>query len=640
MDNDTVTEALIQSVCARLAGNKRVRRQLPARGRIHIDRQLPFLCLYRRPKAREDAGTERLVTGQASYVTASGKTKYRKGLSLLLESVIRTLSPEFGGFLLVELWTPSAGGSGVRTDGRPDTPAFRILVDPRESQRLADTVDTLKKALTRVKVSARTKVTSRVEVRCETRISPPDLTPLFPFSLARAQQCSVIGIEIDPVFRDPETESPFPLILQAMRSSMTRALQRTFFEFARSSTTHRPRHYQALGRRAVVKAVFEVDWKLAEVANTFDFLLQVTPVNFKSAWSEFNRRNFERVPMFYYRPLPVDPDLMKRKLYNTPIERVEDPTLASLFQGKRRELDRQLTMLTERNTRQFFHGSMQLFGTIDDGLLRLAKEILDRYPPRTREPGENGYLTAESIAHHARVEIECYRKAYADFSAKVEVRDDILSGLMVSFDTLLIGQGTRLPTFRREAMLHHEIGTHLLTYFNGRAQPFRLLCLGLADYQELQEGLAVLSEYLGGVLSAARLRVLAARVIAVESLIQGASFVETFRVLNRTYGFERSAAFGITMRIYRGGGLTKDGVYLRGLVRLLDYLKEGGELEPLLIGKMSGDHIPVMQELQLRRVLSPAPVVPRYMQTARGKERLARVRANANVFELVEGRNT
>jgi hypothetical protein len=134
------------------------------------------------------------------------------------------------------------------------------------------------------------------------------------------------------------------------------------------------------------------------------------------------------------------------------------------------------------------------------------------------------------------------------------------------------------------------------------------------------------------------LRVLAARVIAAESLVQGASFVETFRTLNRTYGFERSAAFGITMRIYRGGGLTKDGVYLRGLVALLEYLKEGGDLEPLLIGKISADHIPVIEELRLRRVLSPAQVVPRYMQAERGKERLARVRETADVFALVERR--
>ncbi len=62
------------------------------------------------------------------------------------------------------------------------------------------------------------------------------------------------------------------------------------------------------------------------------------------------------------------------------------------------------------------------------------------------------------------------------------------------------------------------------------------------------------------------------------------------------------------MRTFRGGGLTKDAVYLRGLVQLLEYFKNGGELEPLFIGKISADHIAIVKELQWRKVLHPAPL--------------------------------
>ncbi|NIQ16470.1 MAG: DUF1704 domain-containing protein, partial [Candidatus Dadabacteria bacterium] len=68
---------------------------------------------------------------------------------------------------------------------------------------------------------------------------------------------------------------------------------------------------------------------------------------------------------------------------------------------------------------------------------------------------------------------------------------------------------------RVEALLQHEIGTHALTYFNGLSQPFKQLCIGLSGYEELQEGLAVLAEYLVGGLSKPRLRLLAGRVVAV-----------------------------------------------------------------------------------------------------------------------------
>jgi hypothetical protein len=52
----------------RLEANKRIRRNLPRWGRIHIDRQLPFLCVYRQPTRRRDDGTERLIMGQPAYL--------------------------------------------------------------------------------------------------------------------------------------------------------------------------------------------------------------------------------------------------------------------------------------------------------------------------------------------------------------------------------------------------------------------------------------------------------------------------------------------------------------------------------------------------------------------------------------------
>jgi hypothetical protein len=42
-----LTDQLIEDIAERIAGGKQVRRTLPPGGRIHIDRQLPFLFLYR-----------------------------------------------------------------------------------------------------------------------------------------------------------------------------------------------------------------------------------------------------------------------------------------------------------------------------------------------------------------------------------------------------------------------------------------------------------------------------------------------------------------------------------------------------------------------------------------------------------------
>jgi uncharacterized protein (TIGR02421 family) len=185
-------------------------------------------------------------------------------------------------------------------------------------------------------------------------------------------------------------------------------------------------------------------------------------------------------------------------------------------------------------------------------------------------------------------------------------------------------------------LLHHEIGTHALTYFNGLAQPFRQLSLGLPGYDELQEGLAVLAEFLSGGLTPSRLRTLAARVVAVHMLLDGASFVDVFRELHHRNGFQQEAAFTITTRVFRGGGLTKDAVYLRGLLRILEYLGSGGSLETLFVGKIAAHHVKMIRELQARNVLVPAPLLPRYLEDRRAKERLERVRRGLSVFDLLE----
>ena len=627
---DLPTDLAVQRLCTRLTANKRVRRSLTGTGRIHVDRQLPFLCLYRRPPSNRDAGTERLVTGQAAYLILSAdKAAGRSGAHLVRE-VVRTLSPVFGGFLVVEVWaSPAREADPAHAEG-PRVARFRIVTRHGEKDRLSPCTDALQRALGRIRPSP------VVETAASQRVAPPWTAPILPARRAAELDCSLLGLEIDPIYRDPETGVLFPLLLRSLRRSITRALQRALFEFARTSTRHRPRNFHALGRRAFVKAVFDVDRRLMDVDRTFDFLLQVTPVNGTAAWHRFRRARFQRPPTFRYRPLPVDPDVLKRHLYAVPLERVEDPTLDLLFRQKRRELDRKLTMLLDRNTPAFLLGSQQLFGTVDDEEQNHARSLLEGLPRRTRSRQGGGALRAEAVLERAREEIEAYRRAFPDFTAKATIREEIGAGLMVSFDALLIGPETRIPPGRVQALLDHEVGTHLVTYFNGSVQPLEHLRLGLAGYEELQEGLAVLAEHLSGGLTPARLRVLAARVMAVGMLVRGATFIDTFRTLNRAYGFDQYTAYTITLRVHRSGGLTKDAVYLRGLLKVLDHLREGGDLEPLLVGKIAADHIPVIKELRHRGVLRPPALIPRYLRRPEASERLERIRSGVTIQALAE----
>jgi uncharacterized protein (TIGR02421 family) len=283
-------------------------------------------------------------------------------------------------------------------------------------------------------------------------------------------------------------------------------------------------------------------------------------------------------------------------------------------------------MLRERGTRQFMLLGMAVYGEVSDSLLALAREILAALPPRAAptetESDAAGSVNAADFAARAQDEIDHYHERDPNFRAAVEITDQIPAGLMVARRRLLIAAGFRTTRDRVEPLIHHEVGTHLVTAHNGRAQPLRLAANGLAGYEPLQEGLAVLAEYLVGGLTRARMRVLAARVVAAAAMVGGASFVETFHELTTDYGFTPHGAFTITMRIFRGGGLTKDVLYLKGLDYLLAYLREHRDLESLLVGKIALEDVPFIQELRRREIVHPPALQPRYLQLSAAKKRL------------------
>ncbi len=625
---EKIPDRLIQSICARLAEDKPVRRTLPGWGRIHIDRRLPFLCVYRRPVRGSDEGTARLLTSEASYLLAPSDRGVQASLGKLVTAVARMMSEQFGAFLLLEIW---AGKPKPSDAGDPLTPHFRIVA-PRKTGSTGFT-ETFAESLRKVSIAKRTAV---VEVSRSKKRSPRSLGPIVPEPGTESTPWDLFGLEIEPVYRDSDSGEVYPLLMRELEHSLTRALRQTFYQYARTRTRHVPKHFHMLGRRAVVKAVWEIDRRLAAVADSFDFLLYVTPVNTPQAWREFQTRRLERAPTFRYRPLPVDPVTLKRKLFQVRVDRIEDPTLARLFYEKLVELDRQITLLLDRNTPRFVHGSIQLYGGVEEELLQLAEDVLRRAKAFSKDGGHRGSIGAEAFRQRAQEELDFFRNQWTGVNSRVELRRDIPSGLMVSRGALLIGSESEIPMARVEALIQHEVGTHVLTYCNGRAQPFRQLYSGLAGYEGLQEGLAVLAEYLVGGLSRSRLRLLAARVIACHRLVQGLPFVETFRELHRTYGFTQRTAYNITMRVYRAGGLTKDAIYLRGLSQILKYVGSGGELEDLFVGKIGVAHIPIMRELRWRRVLSEPPLTPRYMSQPEARSRLEEISNGMTVLDLIE----
>ena len=77
---------------------------------------------------------------------------------------------------------------------------------------------------------------------------------------------------------------------------------------------------------------------------------------------------------------------------------------------------------------------------------------------------------------------------------------------------------------------------------------------------------------------------------------------------------DQNAAYYLTSRVFRGGGFTKDHLYLRGFRLILKHYHEGKPLDNLLIGKMSLKYLPVLDEMVQRRFLLPPKYKTRTFQ--------------------------
>jgi uncharacterized protein (TIGR02421 family) len=372
-----------------------------------------------------------------------------------------------------------------------------------------------------------------------------------------------------------------------------------------------------------------VDRALADIASSFRFLLDVTPIDLVHARTDFLRTG--RVPDFEYRPLPDDPELTTTRLTDVPINDVEDPTVGSLLQEKQRELLLMLQMLACRGSAEFLSLSIEAYGAVAPDLLHQAQDIIRGVAPSAPDTGP--WLDAHAFAQLAQSELDRYRAFAPDIESHVEVRDGS-TGVMVSNGDVLVAPTARISAARADALLHHEVGTHVVTYVNGAHQQLRTLGGGLAGHEETQEGLAVLAEYLAGGLTANRLRQLAARVIAVHEMICGTEFPAVHRGLVDV-GVPTEQAFSITVRVFRSGGLTKDAVYLRGLHELVGYLGAGRSLDTLWLGKMPLSAVPLVDQLHQRGVLTDPLLVPRYLDLPGARARLANLHQVDSLTSLI-----
>ncbi|WP_298901946.1 flavohemoglobin expression-modulating QEGLA motif protein [uncultured Psychroserpens sp.] len=349
--------------------------------------------------------------------------------------------------------------------------------------------------------------------------------------------------------------------------------------------------------------LFDIDANLNRLVKKIEVLNYINPLNIQREKKQFFSSKFNYDPVFKYPKMKFNGYKLHRLFFSQRLERISDEEIRQLYEDVIYEYSGLIECIETINQgRKFYFNSLKSFGTPTEKEIDNAKFIL-RFDDSDFDEEMLPIFSASDAVDYFNE----YSKRY-DFNYNIKLSTNLSAAAMVlnHSQTLVLHKNHKFSKNQLKVLTNHEIGVHMVTTFNGLAQPLKVFSNGFPNNVETQEGLAVYSEYMSGCLTMKRLKELAYRVIAVDTLNKGYSFADTFDLLYSQYKLNRDKAFSITLRVHRGGGFTKDHQYLSGINRVYNYAKSDGDLDILLTGKVSLDYIDTIKKLQDKGLAIPS----------------------------------
>ena len=340
--------------------------------------------------------------------------------------------------------------------------------------------------------------------------------------------------------------------------------------------------------------LFEIDINLDRLVKKIELLSYLNPLNIEKEKQRFFASKYTEDPVFKYPRIKFDPYKLHRMFYSQRLERIEDDEIRKMYQEIIYYYSNMVQCIeTIGKGKKFYYNSLRVFGTPTQKDVQNARYIL-----HFEDEPVSSEMEKEYTAEEAKAYFEKFVQQY-NFPLNIRLSTSLAADAMVSNSTqsLVIKKNAKFSKNKLLTLANHEIGVHLVTTFNGMDQPLKIFSNGFPKNVETQEGLAVFSEYMSGALTLKRLKELSYRVLASDSLIKGSSFSDTFDMIHNQYKLNRNDAFTITMRAHRGGGFTKDRLYLSGLGKIYKRYKKGVSMDNLLCGKVNMEYEQGIQHL-------------------------------------------
>lgn len=580
-EEDPYTGAFISSMPITLTG-------LDSRFEYDLNRN-PDTCIY------EEAWGKKVWKKPLTKVERQRSLRKHAAYYRVTHALIAAIEERFGGCVVYDMHSYN----WQRWDRK--VPVFNIGAERVDTKRYGKFIDKWRDELAAIELPNGIEVTASVNDTFFGRgYNLEYITNTFSNTL-------VLATEVSKIYCNETNGEPYPVVIRALTMKLKKAFLNHANAFAKQFTSWEHTKKARLLPKDLQSTILDVDRELNEALKNFELLGYLTPVNIEQEKKRFFESRGSVNPEFVYRPISIDPSAIKRKLHRLPIERITDVHIQRLYESVINAYSDKIDMLTSIGTERFLYASLRYFGEPSDADMRNALWL--QHLPEMENSVKEPVLGTDDAIKLFQEGFDTY-----GFKGKIEVTKALVASAMVVNHQrkVLLKKGATFSPRELRFLVHHEIGVHMVTTMNAAMQPLKIFSLGLPVNTKTQEGLAVLSEYLSGNITVKRLKELGLRVIATNLMVRGADFKKTYRRMVNDYGMDVNEAFYLTTRIHRGGGFTKDHLYLRGLKEIYRFWKDGNDLSPLLIGKTSLDAYGTIKELLDRGILVP----PKYITHA------------------------
>ncbi len=353
------------------------------------------------------------------------------------------------------------------------------------------------------------------------------------------------------------------------------------------------------------RSLVEIDKTLEKISKKLKIIHYIEPTNSLEQKREFLKGKI-KTPKFSYAEPDYDYNEVSKFLENLKIPECES---TSHYKRKIHKLQIKNKIVEIRGSREVRELSLFLFHRPSEKLIYKAENLLNEL----ENSDEEKTLSSNEV-------VEKIKESLKNISGwKVKYHDKHGAFVNNALQTIFINKKRKYSQNDIKRLVNHEVKVHIYRYENGRSQDSRIWGEFSEDYLVTEEGLAVYAEKVTDTLNNNCLKDYAGRVIAVDCVIKGENFKQTFERL-KSYRLNNEQAWQLSLRAHRGGGFIKDHVYLQGLYEIEDYIREGGDLSLLYVGKVNSKFSPEIKNLIERGILQKPKYFPDFFRFSNKNE--------------------